>query len=72
MPSQMRRPSREGTMAFVVGVARTQLEIDLVQRDDGWLGGPPVSFLPGQKNCYPLLLHCLGMLAKCDMTDGHD
>ena len=59
-------------MAFVVGVARTQLEIDLVQRDDGWLGGPPVSFLPGQKNCYPLLLHCLGMLAKCDMTDGHD
>jgi hypothetical protein len=60
MPSQFRRLSREGTMSFVVGAARAQLEIDLVQREGGWLGGSPVSFLPGHKNCFPLLLHCLG------------
>jgi len=49
-------------------VARAQLEIDLVQRDEGWLGGLPVSFLPGQKNCYPLLLHCLAQNLKLVAT----
>ena len=70
MPPQLRRTSREGSMAFLVGVARTQLEIDLIQRDEGWLGGSPVTFLPGQKNCFPLLLHCLGG-SFCDNIYPH-